>query len=209
MSDITIPGVTSKYNTDKTIKALVDVERIPLARMEQDKETYQVQKQQWLKLNTRLSTLKESAQSLYGFQNPFNEKIAFSSAENFLSAVATRAAMEAEKKVVIRQVAAQDRFISRSLAKDFRASAGTYTFRVGDEEVSFSFPGGSPQELAASINAKSDSLLTASVVDDTADTQVIVIEANRTGARHRLSFDEQALVFAKEAGIPFMWRHII
>jgi flagellar hook-associated protein 2 len=201
MSDITIPGVTSKYNTDKTIKALLDVERIPLARMEQDKETYQVQKQQWLKLNTRLSTLKESAQNLYGFQNPFNEKVAFSSAESFLTAAATRAAVEAEKKVVVRQVAAQDRFISRSLAKDFRAAAGTYTFRVGDEEVSFSFAGGSPQELAAAINTKSDSLLTASVVDNTADTQVIVIEANRTGARNRLSFDEQALLFAKEAGI--------
>jgi flagellar hook-associated protein 2 len=201
MSDITIPGVTSKYNTDKTIKALVDAERIPLARMEQDRETYQGQKQQWLKLNTRLATLKVSAQNLYGFQNPFNEKIAVSSSENILRAVATRAAVEAEKTVLVRQVATRDRFMSRSLPKDFQAAAGTYMFRVGDREVSFSFSGGSLQDLAAAINTKSDSLLQASVVDDTSKTHVFVIEATRTGARQQIAFEEQALTFAKEAGI--------
>jgi flagellar hook-associated protein 2 len=201
MSDITIPGVTSKYDTDKTIKALVEAERIPLQRMEKDREAYQSQKQQWLRLNTRLATLKDSAQGLYGFQNPFNEKIAVSSAERILRGIATRAAQEAEKKIVVRQVASRDRFISRSLTKDFRVPSGTYLFQVGDSEVSFSFPGGSLQDLASAINTKTDSLLEASVVDDTANTQVIVIESTRTGASQRLSFGEQALSFAREAGI--------
>jgi flagellar hook-associated protein 2 len=201
MSDITIPGVTSKYNTDKTIKALVDAERIPLQRLEQDRETYQEQKRQWLSLNTRLTGLRESARSLFGFQNPFNEKIAVSSSEHILRAVATRAATEAEKKIVVRQIATPDRFMSRSLDKDFRVAAGTYTFSVGEKEISFSFAGGSLQELATAINTKSDSLLKASIIDDTGQTRVMVIEATRTGARQRLSFDDQALIFAREAGV--------
>ena len=36
MSDISIPGVTSKYNTDKMIDALVKAERVPLDRLNED-----------------------------------------------------------------------------------------------------------------------------------------------------------------------------
>ncbi len=38
MSDITIPGVTSKINSDKIIEGLLKVERIPLERLEKRNE---------------------------------------------------------------------------------------------------------------------------------------------------------------------------
>lgn len=40
MSDLIIPGVTSKYNTDKMIEKLMEVERIPLNRLEDTKKTF-------------------------------------------------------------------------------------------------------------------------------------------------------------------------
>ena len=47
MSDISIPGVNSKYGTDKLIEGLMDAERIPLRRLEDQKETYGEQKEVW------------------------------------------------------------------------------------------------------------------------------------------------------------------
>ena len=38
MSDITIPGVTSKFNSEKIIEGLLKVERIPLDRLEERNE---------------------------------------------------------------------------------------------------------------------------------------------------------------------------
>ena len=73
MSDISIPGVTNKYNTEKIIKGLVNAEKIPLTRMERDRDTLKKRKTVWQDLNRRLSTLRDDAKQLYGFQNPFEE----------------------------------------------------------------------------------------------------------------------------------------
>ncbi len=201
MSDISIPGVSSKYNTDKTIKALMEVERIPLIRMENDRDTFKEQKNAWLRLNTRMSELKDSSKKLYGFENPFNDKIAASSDQSSLTATASRSAIEEEKQILINRIAAADRFISKSLSRDYTAPKGLYRFKVGDKEVKFNFRGGSLRELADAINRKTGDILKASLVDDTKETKVIVIEAKKTGADNRLSFHDQALSFGEQAGI--------
>ena len=201
MSDFAIPGVSSKYNTDKIIKALMDAERITLVRMESDLDAFKDRKTVWLGLNTKISGLKDSARDLYGFQNPFNEKIAGSSDESILTATASRTAIEEKKKVQVKQIAAPDRFISKSLPGDFTPEKGLYRFQVGDEEVKFNFQGGSLNNLAERINKKGGNLLKASVVNDTKDSQVIVIEAQKTGAKNTLSFHDRALSFGEQAGI--------
>ena len=71
MSDISIPGVNSKYGTDKMIEGLMDVERIPLRRLEDQKETYEDQKKIWRNINLSLSRFRDSSRELFGFQNPF------------------------------------------------------------------------------------------------------------------------------------------
>jgi flagellar hook-associated protein 2 len=201
MSDLSIPGVTSKYNTDKTIKALVETERIPLQRLESERTTLQDQKTVWLRLNQKVTAVREGARELYGFQNPFNNKIAKSSDDSILTATAGRTAEEEELSVRVKQTAAADRFQSRSLPKDFQAPAGLYRFRVGGEELKLTFQGGSLKELAAAINAKGGSLLAASVIDDAPGSQVIVIESKRTGAGYPLSFHDKAAEFGEQAGL--------
>jgi flagellar hook-associated protein 2 len=201
MSDLTIPGVTSKYNTEKSIKALVETERIPLQRMESERTTLQEQKTVWQRLNQKITGVREGARELYGFQNPFNNKIAQSSNDSILTATASRTAVEEKVSILVKQIATADRFLSRSLPRDFRAPAGQYRFRIGDQEIKFSFRGGSLKELAAAINAKGGNLLAASVVEDTPGTQVIVIESKKTGSKFPLTFHDQAAAFGEQAGL--------
>jgi flagellar hook-associated protein 2 len=200
MSDFTIPGVSSKYNTGEAIQKLLEAERVPLARMEQEREVYRTQKDAWLRLNQQMSTVRDTAGQLFGFQNPFGSKIATSSNDSVLTATAERIATEEEVSIEVRQLAAADRFASRPLPRDFQVPAGQYRFQVGDEEVRFSFRGGSLKELAEAINSRGGKLLKATVVNDTQDTQVMVIEARPTGARNRLSFLDQAAAFGEQAG---------
>ncbi len=196
-----IPGSSSKYDSEDTIKKLVEAESIPLARMEQEKQTYRNQKRAWLSLNQRMTTVRESAENLYGFQNPFNNRIASSSDENILTATADRTAVEDEVSIQVKKVAGADRFISKSLPKDYKAPAGTYRFRVGEEEIRIDFRGGTLKELADAINSKAGDLLEASVVSDSKTTQVFLIESKRTGSRNSLILYEKAAAFAEEAGI--------
>jgi len=71
MSDISIPGVNGKYNTEKLIEALMEVEKQPLERVEAQQETNKSQRSVWQDINRRLSQFSDEAKNLYGFQNPF------------------------------------------------------------------------------------------------------------------------------------------
>ena len=122
MSDFVIPGVTSKIDTKGMVKALVDVKKTKLDKLEGEVKEYQETKQIWQDLNVKMSRLKDSAKELYGFDNPFNDKTAESSVPEVLTATATREAFEMQKKVLVKQVATVDRFMSKSLARDFKVS---------------------------------------------------------------------------------------
>jgi flagellar hook-associated protein 2 len=196
-----IPGATSKYNSEETIKKLMEAEAVPLARMEQEREIYKGQKAAWLRLNQRMITLRDAARELYGFQNPFGNKIASSSDESVLTATAERTAVEKEATIKVKKTAGADRFVSKPLPKDYMAPAGTYRFQVGDQEVRLNFRGGSLKELANLINTKAADLLKASVVADSKNTEVFVIESTKTGARNKLTFHDQAAVFGEQTGI--------
>jgi len=200
MSDFSIPGVTSKYNTSEIIDKLIEVERIPLTRMEDEVDTFKEQKSVWLSLNRKISTFRDNSRELYGFQNPFNSKIAESSDTGILTANATRTALEEKKKIIVKQTAEADRFLSRPLDKDFRAEKGLYRFKVGDKEVKFNFSGGSLNELTALINKRGADLIRASVVADSAKSQVMAIEGLKTGLKNPLSLHDQALEFGITAG---------
>ncbi|MBI9103401.1 MAG: flagellar filament capping protein FliD [Spirochaetales bacterium] len=201
MSDISIPGVTSKYNTDSMIDELMRLERIPLTRMENQVEDYEFERQAWKDLNLNLSKFRDSSKKLYGFQNPFNERVATSSDSDYLTATANRDSMEGSSEIEIIQLAKADRLLSSSLDEDYRIESGTYSFQVGDDEVSIRFRGGSLKSFADTINRRSGGLLRASVVRNTANTQILSLEASKTGAENRLFFESDSIELAKELGL--------
>jgi flagellar hook-associated protein 2 len=201
MSDLTIPGVTSKVDTAKMIDALMEPKRAQLEKKKEQVQSLKDQKKIWQDLREDISRLQESSKELYGFKNPFNEKLAVSSDETILRATVSREADFGERKITVKKVARGDKFVSRSLSKKFRVAPGVYRFRVGEKEVKFSFKGGSLMEFAEAISKKSGGLIKATVVNDTADTQVIIIESTKTGDSAKLIFEEQALEFGFQSGM--------
>ena len=141
-----------------------------------------LKKKVWQDLSVRMSRLQDSAKLLYGFENPFSNKVATSENESILTATATREAVEEVKEFTVIQTAKADRFMSDSLSNDFEVDDGIFTFQIGEEEFSFNFNGGSLNDLAAAINRKAGDYLNASIVNNTSDTQVIIIESKITGA---------------------------
>jgi flagellar hook-associated protein 2 len=201
MSDFAIPGVNDKYNTQKMIDALMEAKREPLKRMQKEVALEKQQKGSWQDVSRRLSTLRDAARSLYGFDNPFNDRIASSSNENALDASATRQAIEETKQIVVKKVATADRFLSQSLPRDFVVDPGDYVFRVGDKEIKLAWKGGSLPGFADALNAKGGDLISASVVNDTPSTQVLLIESKVTGAKNRLTLQGAAADLGVKTGM--------
>lgn len=201
MSDISIPGVQSKYGTDKLIEDLMKLERIPKTRAEERLTGLQLEKTVWLDLNRRLTRLRESSRTMFSFQNPFSERLANSSDESVLRASATREAMEESKSLQVKQIASADRFMSNRLPVDYRIPPGNYTFKAGESTLRLSYSGGTMQSFVEAINRKSSDTVRAQLVAVTADTRVLVIESLKPGAGNRLAFSDDAEKLALDMGI--------
>jgi flagellar hook-associated protein 2 len=201
MSDISIPGVNSKYGTDKMIEGLMDVERIPLRRLEDQKETYEDQKKIWRDINLALSRFKDSSRELFGFQNPFQEHIAESSDETIVSASASRDASNEIVKIRVDQVASSDRFLSSPLPDDFRVPDGTYSFRIGENDVSFRFRENRLLTFIDAVNKRSKGLIKARLINDTSDTVVFMLESTKTGSSNKLILSDDSIELGLSTGL--------
>jgi flagellar hook-associated protein 2 len=201
MSDIYIPGVKSRFNNEKLVEDLMRLERIPRERVEKDVENLKTQKTYWQELGRRMTSLRESARLLLSFQNPFNDRIVASGDESVLVGTATREASEQERSFAVKQTAQADRFLSQPLEDNFRVESGNYTFKVGKNEISFNFRGGTLREFAEALNRRGRDKIQADIITVQKGAKSLLIESKITGAENRLSFSGDAEKLAVAAGM--------
>jgi flagellar hook-associated protein 2 len=201
MSDVYIPGIKSRFETDRLIEGLMSVERLPKERTERNIEQWETQKGYWQEIGRRISSLREGARSLYSFQNPFTERVARSADEQVITASATREAAEREYRFTVKQIAQTDRFLSRPLEDSFRIEPGTYSFSVGKDEISFDFRGGTLKEFSDLINRRGQGRIGASLIAVERGAKALLIESKVTGAQNRLGFSGDSERLAYSTGI--------
>ena len=201
MSDIYVPGVKSRFNSEKLIEDLMKVERIPKERTEKNIENLETEKTYWQEVGRRVNSLRDSARLLFSFQNPFNDRIASSSDESVITGAATREAVEQNYRFMVKQVAQADRFLSPPLDDSFKVESGTYTFTVGKDEISFNFRGGTLKEFADLLNRRGREKIGASLIAVERGAKSLLIESKVTGAENRLGFSGDAEKLAVRAGL--------
>ncbi|AEF83190.1 flagellar filament capping protein FliD [Leadbettera azotonutricia] len=201
MSDVYIPGVKSRFNTEKIIEDLMKVERIPKDRAEKNVDRLTTEKGYWTDVGRRMSALRDSARSLYSFQNPFNDRIVNSSDEWAITGTATREAVEQERFFTVKQIAQADRFLSTPLDDKFKVESGTYTFTVGKDEISFNFRGGSLKEFTEALNRRGQNKIQASIISVTSGSKSLLIESKVTGEENRLGFKDAAERLGEQTGM--------
>jgi flagellar hook-associated protein 2 len=201
MSDIYVPGVKSRFDTDKIVEGLMKVERIPKERSEKQVEHLQAQKTYWQDLSRRMSTLRESARFLYSFQNPFNERTVNSSDPLVLSGTSTREAVAQEFTFTVKQIAQADRFLSDPIEDSFTVDEGTYTFSIGKESISFPFRGGSLREFIEILNRRGRDKIGGSLIAVQPGKKSLLIESRITGAENSLIFSETAEALGLRSGM--------
>ncbi|GMO48135.1 MAG: hypothetical protein Ta2G_03710 [Termitinemataceae bacterium] len=201
MPDIFVPGVKSRFDTEKIISGLMEVERIPRNRVAGDNEKLEVQKTHWQELGRRITQLRESSRSLFSHQNPFKDSKAVSSDPFVLDATSTREAGEQSHDFIVKQIAKADKLLSNDLDKSFTIAAGNYVFSTGKNDVSFNYKGGTVNDFASFINRRGNGKIKADTVGIRAGTTALVIESLDTGSENKLSFSGAALDMALKTGI--------
>ncbi len=201
MADISIPGLNSKYKTDELVKNLVEVEKAKLVTMEESIDKMKDEKKIWQGFNRKLNALRTSSRSLYGFENPFNNKIVESGSEKILTATASRNAENQDLKLTVLKTAEADKFLSPPLPVDEKVPPGLYTFNVGDKSISLKYRGGKLSDFAKRLDNKAENLLNLRVVKNSPDSQVILFEAGLPGKDNTLRFTGDSLKWALDKKI--------
>lgn len=203
MSDISIPGISNNrgMDTSQMVEDLMEVERRPVRRLENRVETYETQQEVWRSIGRGLSSLRDAARSMYGFENPFRERLAETSDPSILTASASRQAEEGIEQFTVLQTAGRDRFASRALPRDYQVPAGRYEFTVGEDSRTVRFSGGSLEDFSEEINRRLENTVRTSIIPDTRSTHVLVVESMREGQEATLSFGENTQSLMEEIGV--------
>jgi len=201
MSDVYMPGIKSRFNSEKIVEDLMRLERVPLERTERNIESLQTQKTYWQEVGRRLESMRKSANFLYSFQNPFNDRIVNSADDGVITASATREAAEQSYRFAVKQTAQADRFLSSPLDEKTKIESGTYSFSVGDEKISFNYRGGTLKDFVEVVNRRGRDKVSASLIAIQAGTKSLLIESKVTGSQNRLGFSDNAADLAVAVGM--------
>jgi len=202
MSDINLPGISNNIDVKGIIEKLVKVESKKLDKFEKSKELFDKQKSAWSTLGNKIKEVQNAARFLYGFRSPFEDKIAHSSAEDFLSATAARTAEPSKASIRIKQVAQRERIVSDPVDSLRVFDGQTLKLKVGETDFDVTFNGGRIDALSEALNRQAGDYLTSKVTRDTDETSVLVLEAQKTGEKNTISSDNpQTLQFLKTIGL--------
>jgi len=201
MSDVYMPGIKSRFNSEDIIDKLMRLERIPKERTEKNIDNLQTQKSYWQEVGRRINSMRESARFLFSFQNPFNDRLALSTDESVLTASATREAEEQSYRFTVKQTAQADRFLSTPLDEKTKIEAGNYNFTVGNDKISINFRGGTLKDFVEVINRRGNDKIAANLIAVQSGTKSLLIESKKTGSANRLDFHDDAAKLALKTGM--------
>ncbi|MEN3186780.1 MAG: flagellar filament capping protein FliD [Atribacterota bacterium] len=132
MAGITIDGLVSGIQTGDVIAKLMEVERLPVTRMEEQKKEYQTKITLLQDLATKLATLKLSADNLKT-SSLYRSRVVVSSNETVLTASAQAGAPVGRYTLTVEQIALAHQLAS-GVTSDPAAQvfgSGTITIQVG------------------------------------------------------------------------------
>jgi flagellar hook-associated protein 2 len=188
--NVFIPGISSKFNSQEAINKIMDQRKVKLTEMEDERVEYIDSKKSWSEIKTKVVSLKASAKKLFGFEAPFDEKISQSSNEGAFSATVTRNAEIGEYSLEILQKATAHRIASDSLQRNYKVSPGNYRIDIEDDTIKIPFDGGSLEAFTKSLKKASKDRIKATLTYNTPKTQVLVLEANKTGSSSIITFND-------------------
>ncbi|GAX88902.1 flagellar filament capping protein FliD [Effusibacillus lacus] len=201
---ISFTGLSSGLDWNSLVNQLMEIERLPLQRMETQRSNYSSEKSIWQQINTKLSAFDTALADLK-LDATFNSKKVISSKEEIVKGTADSTAVNGKYTVEVVSMAKVDRYVSDTTFTTL-GSSGNLTINVGAESLSISLAAGDDANAVATkinqaVSNKKISDTTFKGVTATVVGGRLMIEGVNTGAANTLSFtDDQGGVLVGDLG---------
>jgi flagellar hook-associated protein 2 len=165
---INFGGLATGMDTEAIISALMNIERAPIRRLENDKAFYNNRLNAFSELETKLKALMEKAEDIDTF-NELNTPTAKLGAEGYFTASASSAANLGSYQIEVIEMAQLQKDVSQGYAdksaKEFGTGAITLTVGGTPTPITIDTDNNSLEGIAAAIN-DADAGVTASIIND-------------------------------------------
>lgn len=188
---LSITGIISGFDTDAMVKAIMNQERLPLTKLESQKNTLKERSDAWRELNSRLYKLKDAVYNLQSFIAFRAQKVTVSD-EKKLTATATAEALLSTYQLNIKSLAKAHSVASNLIDETTTLSGGTIRITINGEskEIMINPEGDTNGErlnaIARQIN-QAQAGVTASVVKLAEGEYKLYLTSKETGVANQIS----------------------
>lgn len=205
MAGISAPGIGSGLDVNAIVRQLMALERRPLDNLKREESGYQAQLSAYGKLRGAVDAFQSAMDGL-GSLDKFKVFEALSSDEDALSAVASSGASPGRLSIQVVNLAVAKRMGSDPFAPaDTIGAAGdTMTLSVGSDSFTVDIGGKTLAQIRDAVNDAADNAgVTATLINETATSQRLVLTSNETGTVNavNLSFSNGGSPIADPLGM--------
>ncbi|MBI40098.1 MAG: hypothetical protein CMF59_10890 [Leptospiraceae bacterium] len=186
-------------NPGEMIEKLMQAERMPLLRLEEDIARSKVEIKAFEELRNRARKLSDASRDLYSFAGPFATKSVESSDPGAITGQAAPDVDPGSQEVEILELATRHQITSRQLSRKETLPEGKFIINVGDKEITVDFPGGGVVDLERALKGQAGQDYEVSVINIDANNALISLRSSVSGSDGAFSFADPDGIL-KQAG---------
>lgn len=193
MATLTVSGISSGIDYESLIQQLLEVEKIPVNRLEAQKTTYEQKSAAYTDLSNKLENLESAADALR-LSTSFGGKETSVSDETILTTNVSSSATTGNYSMTVNQLALAHKLKAgvglASADSTVASGSGQFTFKVGDTGTEYTVDVTADMTLEDFKNAINDldGGIHAVIVNDGTDTDPyqLILSSDETGADNKI-----------------------
>ncbi|TKZ35849.1 flagellar filament capping protein FliD [Brachyspira catarrhinii] len=191
---------TSEAFLEEVYKNAVDAEVIKrsstLSNLLDNARDYQREISAYEDLKSRLDSLSSASKELYGFRSPFKNFVGRGEGvPEYFTVTANRMANTTTYDIEIKELANSEKFSSKAYNMNDKLPAGNIKLKIGEDEYSIDFAGGSLVDLQKALNKEFGKKVKTTITQKSRNLQVLTIDLVKTGSKNIVE------VISDDAGI--------
>ena len=180
---------TSEAFLEEVYKNAVDAEVIKrsstLSNLLDNARDYQREISAYEDLKSRLDNLSSVSKELYGFRSPFRNFVGRGDGvPEYFTVTANRMANTTTYDIAIKDLANSEKFSSKAYNMNDKLPAGNIKLKIGEDEYSIDFAGGSLVDLQKAMNKEFGKKVKTTITQKSRNLQVLTIDLVKTGSKN-------------------------
>ncbi|MCR9144320.1 MAG: flagellar filament capping protein FliD [bacterium] len=180
----------SGMDTQGTIQKLMQIERIPLQRMQQENGLREIQIRAYEEVRKRTRDLADKSRKLYSITGAFSDRSVVSSDPGAITGQASPSADAGEQQVEVLSLASNHQIHSDPVSVDEKLPAGKFMITAGGKDRTIQFKGGNVRRLMEQLKRDGEKLFDVTGVNTDASHLLISLRSKHSGESGKMQFTD-------------------